>query len=180
MKYQKTYSKLLNAYPELIAKESLYKICKISKKTAIYLLENGIIPCIDTGKKTHRFIIKMIDVVEYLKQRDINPAIEKKKPSYAKPAPAIIMSASKRENIFELLDDRLKNEEDVFDFHDIERIFGYNKKYILREINCGRLKAISYKSKYIVPKVFMLEYIRDYGIQNRYIPEELKLILYKC
>ena len=41
---------------EIITKEQLYKILHISKRRAKFLLDNGYIPCIDTGKKTRRYI----------------------------------------------------------------------------------------------------------------------------
>ena len=45
------YSALLMEYPEVISKEQVYRICHISKRKATWLLENGIIPCKDSGKK---------------------------------------------------------------------------------------------------------------------------------
>ena len=44
------YSDLLREYPEIISADQLYRICKISKRKAKWLLDNGIIPCHDTGK----------------------------------------------------------------------------------------------------------------------------------
>ena len=71
-----SYQQILDEYPEYITKEQLYRICHISKKTAQNLLESGEIPCIDTGKKTHRFLIAAVDVVEYLRRRDSEPKPE--------------------------------------------------------------------------------------------------------
>ncbi len=71
-----SYQQILDEYPEYITKEQLYRICHISKKTAQNLLESGEIPCIDTGKKTHRFLIAAVDVVDYLRRRDSEPKPE--------------------------------------------------------------------------------------------------------
>src|SRR5699024_10809122 len=60
------YSALLLEYPAVISKDQLYRICHISKRKATWLLENGIIPCRDSGKKTRRFQIYTADVVNYL------------------------------------------------------------------------------------------------------------------
>lgn len=46
------YKMLLIEYPEVVSKEQLCQICHISKRKAAWLLENGLIPCSDTGKKT--------------------------------------------------------------------------------------------------------------------------------
>lgn len=57
------YSYLLAEYPEKISQDQLYRICRISKRKATWLLENGYIPCEDTGKKTRRFKIQITDVI---------------------------------------------------------------------------------------------------------------------
>ena len=59
-----SYQQILDEYPEYITKEQLYQICHISKKSAQNLLESGEIPCIDSGRKTHRFLIATTDVVD--------------------------------------------------------------------------------------------------------------------
>ncbi len=68
-----SYQQILDEYPEYITKEQLYQICHISKKSAQNLLESGEIPCIDSGRKTHRFLIATADVVDYLQRRDSTP-----------------------------------------------------------------------------------------------------------
>ena len=60
------YSALLLEYPAVISKDQLYRICHISKRKATWLLEHGVIPCKDSGKKTRRFQIYTADVVNYL------------------------------------------------------------------------------------------------------------------
>ena len=68
-----SYQQILDEYPEYITKEQLYQICHISKKSAQNLLESGEIPCMDSGRKTHRFLIATTDVVDYLHRRDSAP-----------------------------------------------------------------------------------------------------------
>lgn len=68
-----SYQQILDEYPEYITKEQLYQICHISKKSAQNLLESGEIPCIDSGRKTHRFLIATADVVDYLQRRESAP-----------------------------------------------------------------------------------------------------------
>lgn len=64
------YSFLRDQYPEIITMDQLYRICHISKRKARWLLENGIIPCEDSGKKTRRFKIKLEDIIKFLELRD--------------------------------------------------------------------------------------------------------------
>ena len=44
------YSFLLSKYPEFVTKDQFYRICHISKNTALYYIKNGFIPCIDSGR----------------------------------------------------------------------------------------------------------------------------------
>jgi bifunctional DNA-binding transcriptional regulator/antitoxin component of YhaV-PrlF toxin-antitoxin module len=64
------YSYLLEEYPETISMDQLYKICHISKRKAKWLLEHGVTPCMDSGKKTRRFTIKTMDVIEFLEKQE--------------------------------------------------------------------------------------------------------------
>ena len=60
--------------PDYITKEQLCKLCHISKRTALFLLRGGRIPCtLDMTKKTHSYKIKKEDAMEYLAQREQFP-----------------------------------------------------------------------------------------------------------
>ncbi len=45
------YRYLLNQYPETVQKEQFRIICHISKRTARYLLQSGLVPCVQSGRK---------------------------------------------------------------------------------------------------------------------------------
>lgn len=57
-------------YPkdEYITGGELYQYLHISKRKMKFLLENGYIPYIDTGKKTHRYIVKRSDAEAFRKR----------------------------------------------------------------------------------------------------------------
>lgn len=40
----------LNTLPHTISKNQFYKICHISKRHAKYLLDSGLVKCVDSGK----------------------------------------------------------------------------------------------------------------------------------
>lgn len=67
------YEQLLSQYPEYISKDQFYKLAHISKRTARALLVKGLVPCIDSGKKTRKYKIKMEAVIAYLKDREVHP-----------------------------------------------------------------------------------------------------------
>ena len=75
---------ILEQYPEYITKDQMYRICHISKKTCLFLLESGLVPNIDSGKKTRRFKIKTSDVIQYLRDRDDYPELFKAPDGYYK------------------------------------------------------------------------------------------------
>lgn len=67
------YKQLLFQYPEYISKEQFYKLAHISKRSAQALLLKGLVPCVDSGKKTRKYKIKMEAVIAYLEDREIHP-----------------------------------------------------------------------------------------------------------
>ena len=70
------YGHLREQYPAVISKDQLYRICHISKRKALWLLEHGVIPCEDSGKQTCRFRIQLEDVIDFLERRDASPAAD--------------------------------------------------------------------------------------------------------
>ena len=69
---KRKYDYLLQDYPNYLTKEDFYKIAHISKATARYLLQSGKVPCKDTGKKTHRYLIPTENAIRYLEDREIH------------------------------------------------------------------------------------------------------------
>lgn len=91
----KEHTRLLKEYPPVVTLDQVYRICHISKRKGRWLLENGVIPCTDTGRKTHRFRVKMTDVVAFLERRDndsvtIPRGIFSNRRAYRKEAPPIV------------------------------------------------------------------------------------------
>ena len=64
------YEYLRETYPAVISAEQLYRICRVSKRKASWLLQNGVIPCRDSGKQTRRFQIRLDDVIGFLERQD--------------------------------------------------------------------------------------------------------------
>lgn len=56
-----------------LSADELYRYLHISKRKLKYLLENDYIPCIDTGKRTHRFLIKVSDAKEFKRRMATEP-----------------------------------------------------------------------------------------------------------
>ncbi len=56
-----------------ISKEQFCKECHISKATALYLIESGLIPAINTQRQTNRYLIAYSDMIQYLHKRELDP-----------------------------------------------------------------------------------------------------------
>ena len=56
--------------------EELYQYLHVSKRKMKYLLENGYIPCINTGKRTHRYIVSRADARSFRKRLQNDPTVK--------------------------------------------------------------------------------------------------------
>ena len=61
--------KILEDYPNGMTKDQFYCVARINKQHAKYLLDSGLVPCINTGKKTRKYHIATHDVITYLCDR---------------------------------------------------------------------------------------------------------------
>lgn len=134
-----------DAVPDVITKDQLYRICHISKSTALYLLQSGKIPCEYTGRKTRCYKIKKEDVIAYLENRKVFPE------SYSAPAgwykgdytvqmeeqvPPIV-----REHLRLYYTDLLSGYPDVLTTQTVSKITGYGKTAINNWCNQGHIKS---------------------------------------
>ena len=64
-----------DSVPEVMNKEQFFRICHISKSTALHLLKSGKVPCEWSGKKTRCYKIRKENVKAYLEERAIFPEL---------------------------------------------------------------------------------------------------------
>lgn len=149
--------------PEYINKDQLYRICHISKSTALFLLKSGKIPCEDSGKKTRRYRIKKEDVIRYLKERKIFPE------SYSAPAgwykgnyeirmqeemPPLVL-----EDMQNFFSKYLENYPDVLTVNAVGKLISYQKSTINGWCMNGYLKSFKKNNIYYIPKLYLVEFI---------------------
>ena len=153
---EKYCNEILQQYPEYITKDQMYRICHISKKTCLFLLESGLVPNIDSGKKTRRFKIKTVDVIQYLKDRDDYPELfkapdgfykgkggDKKAPSFDE-----VFTQEDLIRMRQYYERLLKNNPDVMSVEQVAQFTGYNKNSVSRwcgkkELKCFYIKKFS-------------------------------------
>lgn len=148
------YEKLREEYPETITMEQFYQIAHISKRKAKWLLENGIVPCEDSGKQTRRFKIKLDDVIEYLQKVQIG-TLDVSIPS------GIFASGAANKPPREYLDTNELKRQFLADWYDApdmlplkqaSEISGYGVTSILRWVNREQVKGVLYYERYLISK----------------------------
>lgn len=167
MKYD---PKEFKALPNIINKEQMRIACHISKRTALYLLQSGLIPNETTGKKTRCYSIKKKDVIAFLKDREQNPnkylppenwykyssASPKKKPYVIRYLPG---GQATRRQLADYYTKALSDYSDVVDVDAIIKFTGYNRRTVGGWCRKERLRFIMNTPKYMIPKCFLIEYL---------------------
>jgi len=161
----KKYESLKLQYPEYVSLNQLYKICKIAKRTALYLVKNKIIPCVENKENnTWRYKISIDDVITYLRKREQignmipKGAIKNKYAKKEKPTlPAILTNSKKIVKSYFV--DIFKFQPDVLDTLTVSTMTGLKKQAIRNFIRDGFLKALLYNNVYIIPKEFLIEFV---------------------
>lgn len=168
---QTTIEFLRTTYPDEITKDQFYRICHISKKTASYLLDNGFVPCRNSGKKTRKYKIYLSDVIQYLEARELDPLIFKAPENYYKNGygerplgiKAVKLSTARKEKLREQFAMRIVNYDDVITPDEVAEIMGYSTKTVYEWCLKGDLKSFLIYNRCKVPK----EYLLDFMISDR-------------
>ena len=161
-------------YPEIMNKEQLRTVCHISKRTALYLLRSDLIPNETTGKKTRCYCIRKSDVIAFLKDREAHPSKYLAPDNWYRygspdvkdckicPAPEL----PDRETLQAFYKKRLSAFQDVMDVSVVVTFTGYNRRTVGEWIRKGKLKAVLYNGRYIVPKNYLQDWLCS-GEYNR-------------
>jgi len=165
------YAELKNKYPDFLFLDDLSRICRIAKRSARYLVEHGIIPAIDTGRKTWRYQIKIDDVITYLKLRDkvgsmIPPgAVSSRQNNRVSPQYgnrkcfADLITKGKEKEVAAYFKHIYADFSDVLTTNDIADMTGLNRGTILKLAQSGHIKALETSPKYMIPKKYLLEFV---------------------
>lgn len=156
------YQYILEQYPIYMTKDQMYRICHISKKTCLFLLESGLVPCLDSGKKTRRFKIKTTDVIHYLEDRDIHPEYYKPPEGYYKqphiPQPRVL-SEHDLLVMRQFYEKELASWPDVMTIKQVSAFTGYGKTSVERWCSKQYLKNFYIKRRYYIPKMYLIDFL---------------------
>jgi hypothetical protein len=173
------YNEVIQNYPEYITKDQMYRICHVSKKTCLFLLESGLVPNIDSGKKTRRFSIKTTDVVEYLRDRDDYPELYKAPDGFykgngCKKAPSFdeVFTKDDFNRMRQYYENKLSNQLDVMTVEQIANFTGYCKNSVVRWCSKKELNNFFIRQRFHIPK----EYLVDFLISKYFIGIAVKSV----
>ena len=162
------FMEIKRKYPKTMSKDQFYRIAHISKATALFLLKNGLIPCVDSGKKTRRYTIKTDDVIEYLKDREVRPdyykairgwysgSAGKKNPLKESVSPEL--SPDQQRLLIQYLLRLMKSYDDLITVKQLAEFTGYNTTTIINWCNKS-LKHFNIAGRFLIPKVSAIEYL---------------------
>ena len=181
------YTVLKKQYPDFLSLDELSRVCKISKKSARYLVEHGIIPAIDTGKKTWRYQISIDDVITYLEHRDkwgsmIPPGTvtsrykdRKNISTTTRKSFSQMVVQGQEWEIAEYFNYIYADCADILTTNDIAEMTGLYRGTILDLAKAGHIKSIASCPKYLIPKQYLLEFV----VTRRFVEAKTNSELFK-
>ncbi len=147
--------------PDEISLEDLRIVCHISKSTARYYLQLGLIHCKHNGKKTHCYYIKKSDLITALKEYEDNPSkfTIPKEVHAGKKAPKkhfSVTQLSERELESSIAksfyQNKLKEFPDLIYSDQAAEVTGYTRKTVIRWCSKGHLPYLYKHPKTYIPK----------------------------
>ena len=162
----KKYESLKRQYPEFISLNQLYQICHISKRGARYLLQNGIIPCIENeSNTTWRYKIALDDVITYLRRREQWGSLiprgalkGPKKESRNKQPP---ISLATENELMAYFSERYASYPDILATSDVSVMTGLHRNTIRKFIREDLIEVINQCDIYLIPKTCLIEFVKS-------------------
>ena len=159
--------KEFESFPELMSKEQFCKACHISKRTALHLLQNDLIPYESNGKRTRCYSIRKSDVIDYLTKLDPDVCQEKNDTDISsaevkKASRSVLIKALMTEHpvaVRRYFARKMAAYHDVMNVTEVTDFIGYNRKTIGRWISTGKLKALKSMNKHMIPKIYLLDFM---------------------
>jgi len=156
------YELILEEYPEYISKEQMYKLCHISKYTAQYLLESGLVPSTCSGKKTRKYKIATSDVVRYLQEREIIPERYFLPEGYRKKIYKSQFNTLAPETIEKMCayyERHLSEYSDVMNVQQVSEFTGYTDTTVVRWCAAKKLHRFRIRNVYKIPKISLIDFL---------------------
>ena len=189
MSKMEDYTELKSKYHDFFHLDEFSRICRIAKRSARYLVENGIVPATDTGKKTWRYKIAIDDVINYLTHRDkagsmIPPgAVSSRRKGGANGTDGRktflgLVAQGQEHKIAEYFKFIYAEYGEILTTANVAEITGLHKNTIQKLAKSGRIKWLERRPTYLIPKKYLLEFVTTRRfLESRSNSETFKKIL---
>ena len=167
--------KILEEYPNGMTKDQFYRVARINKQHAKYLLDSGLVPCINTGKKTRKYHIATHDVITYLCDREDNPEkykvptgfyIGKKRLLQAalgqachRDYPTSILQSQKKQGCIPYGKNLTVGYDDLLTTPVVSELTGYSAQSIQRWCNQKILVGFKIRGTLTIPRLAVVEFM---------------------
>ena len=162
----KKYESLKRQNPGYVSLEQFRIICKMSKRSAAKLLTAGIIPSINTEKKTWKYKISIDDVITYLHRREqwgrtIPKKSDKLYDTKTRKSYSQNVSPGEEHLVEKYFIHACKDRPDILSIDDMIAITGLSNKTLYRIAKAGSIQFIETGRKHLYPKIYFLEFIKS-------------------
>lgn len=151
-----------DSVPDVMNKDQFYRICHISKLTALHLLKSGKVPCEWSGKKTRCYKIKKEDVKAYLEERAVYTELYSAPRGWCGGHYVAKLSKELPEEVLSSMHDYyvelLRKYKDVVTVKEVVALTGYGKTTINNWCNRGELKSFRKGQIFYIPKIFLADF----------------------
>ena len=163
-----------STYPEILSLENIRCILHISKRKTAWMLQNGIIKCEISEKKTKQYTVRMDDLFEYLdKVEQADPSVKmpvgrftSRKPKPEKTSETSIHPVlyNRPSEDFRLwLEDEWFAEPDLLYSNDVSRITGYAKTSVNRWMEKKTLRTVKAQSGVFTTKAWLIDFYYEHA-----------------
>ena len=150
--------------PDILAKEQVRLLCHCSKRTALYYLKSGKLPCIYSGKKTRCYKIRKEDLMAFIEDRENHPEFYAVPEGWYKESGRTVRQHYSSEikidgeDLHEYYRFLLKEYPDVLEVKKVSEITGYAIPVINRWCNKGKVKYFSIRAMNMIPKIYLIDF----------------------
>lgn len=166
------FEQLKKDYPDTMTKEQFYKAAHISKATALFLLQSGLVACKDSGKQTRRYTIKTNDVIAYLQDRILYPqkyaapdgwyvgrSGHGKRKSPGEFSMLTTLTEAQCEKLKAYFMSEMSDLDDVLSVAQLADFLGYAPATVVYWCNHNQVKHFNISGKYMIPKICIVEFL---------------------
>ena len=150
------------AQAKTVTAEEAARLLHISKRKCAWMLQNGHIPCIDTGKKTRRYTILRKDVLRCARNIDsieFPQMFSSVKESRKKPN----LTDEQCEAYMSHLLAKWRTKPNVLTVRTVSELLGYRNQTVARWIAKGHLKSASTHGEPIIAQPWLTDFCCHYG-----------------